>query len=277
MLKKPLFLLFIIAVIATSCSEYSKILKSKDTDLKYTKAVEYYEAKKYDKALPLFEELIPLMRLTAKAEDAYYYFSMCHYHTKQYYLAAYYLKNFAKTFPASKYAEECLYLSAICNVKNSPNWSLDQTETETAIQELQLFMNRYPNSPRRDTCNKIMDQLYHKLETKAFEAAYLYYKVENYKAASIALKSMLEEYPESRYKEEAMFLIVKSNYLLAQNSVDAKKLDRYSETIKSYHNFAALYKQSGYFAEAERIYKNSLEEIEKLNKLKEVEKAEKTE
>ena len=272
MLRKLVFLCSVLVLSLSSCSEYGKMMRAKEGDPKYTpdykynKAVEYYEAGKYDKALPLFEELIPLLRLTARAENAYYYFSMCHFHTKQYYLAAYYLKNFAKTFPSSRYAEECLYLSAICNVKNSPNWSLDQSETYTAISELQLFMNRYPESPLRDTCNKIMDQLYFKLEKKAYENAYLYYKIENYKASAIAFTSMLEEYPESRYKERAMFLVVKSNYLLALNSVENKKVERFSETIKSYHNFAALYRQSAYFDEAEKIYKSSQEEIVKLSK-----------
>lgn len=264
------FFLITLSLLLVSCSEYSKILKSKDNELKLSKAYEYFEKKDYDRALPLFEELVAggIFRGTDRAEKVYYTYAYCHYYLREYYLAAYYFKMFAKTYPNSRYAEESLFMSGICNVKNSPNWSLDQTETYDAINELQLFLNRYPESQRRDTCNKIMDNLYYKLETKAFENSSLYYKIENYKAASIALKSMLDEFPNTRYMEEAMYLIVKSDYLLAVNSIESKKMERFEQTIKSYTNFVALFPRSEYRKELEGYHDNAAKAIEQLQKNK---------
>ncbi len=264
-----LFLGILLPLLLSACSEYGRILKSQDYNLKYEKAIEYYEKKQYNRALPLLEELIPVFRLTDKAEKTYYYFSYSHFHLKDYYLAAYYFKNFAKTFPASQYAEECLFMSGICNTRNSPDYPLDQKETYDAINELQLFLNRYPESSRRDTCNKIIDQLRHKLELKGFESANLYYKMENYKAASIAFKSFQESFPDSRYTELAAFLTVRADFLLAKNSIESKKLERYNETIKSYHNFVDFFANSPYRKEAESIHRSSIAEIEKLKKTKE--------
>lgn len=264
------FLLLLMLVYQSCAKEYRKISKSKNYDEKLDYALKSYDAKKYDRALPLLEEVIAagVFRGTDKAEKLYYYYANCQYKLREFYLAAYYFKSFAKTFPGSQYAEECLFMSAMCNVRNSPNWSLDQSETRNAINELQGFLNRYPLSERRDSCNKVMDKMNAKLEKKAYENAYLYYKIENYKAASVALKAMLEEFPNSSYLEVTLYLIVKSDYNLAKNSIDLKKQSRFEETVKSYVNFVARFPESSYRQEVESIYKNCLAEIEKLKKAK---------
>lgn len=269
-IKHITLIIFVLSVIFAACGgEYREVVKSKDYDHKFDYALKYFKAQKYDRSLPLFEEIIAagVFRGTDKAENLYYHYAFNQYYMREYYLAAYYFKSFAKTFPSSRYAEECLFMSAMCNVKNSPNWSLDQTETYDAINELQNFMNRFPNSQRLDTCNVVMDKLNSKLEKKAFEGAYLYYKIESYKAASVALNAMLEEFPNSSYEEQTLYLIVSANYLLAKNSVPDKKLDRFEETVKSYVNFVARFPDSWYRDEVEGIYATCLKEIDNLKLL----------
>lgn len=256
----------LLSMLLFSCNGYNKLLKSTDYELKYSKAVEYYQKGDYGKCLPLLDELVAIYRLTDKAETIYYYYAWCHYYTKEYYLAAYYFKSFAKSFPDSKFAEECHFMSAMCNVRNSPEYNLDQTETLTAINDLQGFLNRYPESDKRDSCNKIMDGLRNKLEIKTFEGARLYYQIQQYKSASVALKGMLEEYPDSQFKEEIYYLIVKSNYLYAANSIDPKKTERFNETIKSYNTFVTLFAESDKRRELETLAENSKRELERLAK-----------
>src|SRR5690606_11888444 len=128
--------------------------------------------------------------------------------------------------PASPKAEEALFLSAMCSVQNSPQHSLDQNETELAINDLQQFVNRFPSSNLVDSCNTIMDRLRFKLEKKEFEAVKLYSKTENYRAAVSSAMTFMEDFPMSEFKEEAGFLLIKNSYLLSKNSVDSKKKER---------------------------------------------------
>jgi outer membrane protein assembly factor BamD len=259
------FLLFIFAIAAlASCSKYSKLLKSTDVELKYTKAVEYYDAGDYAKALSLFDELGTLFRGTARSEAVHHYIANCHYHLKDYYFASYYYKNFAKTYPNSPLAEESLFKSAFCAYKNSPNPSLDQRDTNQAIDEFQLFLDKYPNTALKDSANKMIDELRLKLETKAYNSAKLYYQTENYKSAAIALNNLLREFPESKHAEEIEFLIVKSQYLLAINSIDSKKEERFTATIESYHKFVDHFKSSKYLKQAETYYANAVKELERM-------------
>ncbi len=247
-----------------SCSEYNKILKSNDYELKYTKAKEYYKAGDYYKSLPLFEELMSFFRMTDKGEDVYYYYAQNQYAVKEFYMAGYYFKKFAKSYPNSPRAQECAFLAAICKRKLSPEYNLDQSETYAAIDEFQLFMDRYPNSSLVDSSNAEIRLLRSKLEKKSYENAKLFYKMEKYRSAVIAFNSTLQTYPDTDYKEEILFLIVKSNYLFAINSVDSKKEDRLVETIKSYHTFVDGFSNSKWLKQAETYYTNTNKELAKL-------------
>lgn len=262
--KINVLLLLVLTIVLVSCSEYKKVLKGDDLDAKYEMAKELYAEGKCQNAIPLLEDLIPRYSLTQRGAEVYYLYAKSYYCEEDYYLAGYYFKRFTKKFPQNKYTEECAFMTAMCSVKNSPSYSLDQTETENAIQELQLFLNRYPQTELKDTCNKIMDRLRAKLEKKEYEKSKLYYHMENYKAAVVSLKSTLELYPDSKYKEELLFMLVKSTYFFAENSVPSKKEERYSETIKTYRNFANTFDESDYMKELTKYFEKSQKEIEKL-------------
>ena len=248
----------------TECSEYSKVLKGNDYNLKYEKAVEYFEEGDCFKSLPLFEELMSYFRMTDKGEDVYYYYAQSQYCMDDYYLAGYYFKRFAKNFPNSSRAEECAFNSAVCYMKNSPEFNLDQSDTYKAIDEFQLFMNRYPSSELVDSCNTLIKDLRSKLELKSYEKSQLYFKMEKYRSAVIAFNSTLEEFPDTKYREDILFMIVKANFLFAINSIEIKKAERFEETINSYHTFVDSFEKSKHLKVAESYFNTCLKEIEKL-------------
>lgn len=254
-------LLILVGLGITGCSEFNKALKSTDLNYKWEIAQKYYEKERYEQAIPLLEELIVLTRGTQRSVEVNYKHAKAHFLMQDFTLAGYYLSNYVRTFPTSQYAEECAFLSAYCYYKNSPDHELDQTDTRTAIDQMQLFMVRYPNSTLRDSCNTLIDGMRKKLEVKAFESAMQYYHMRNYQAASVAFRNFNREWPNSRYREEAMWLILKSDHELAINSVESKKRERLTDAIRSYRNFADAFPQSPLLADAERIHKNLEQEL----------------
>ena len=70
-----------------SCDNYNRLLKSTDYDLKLTKAKEYFDKKYYIKSSQLYEELIPYVKGTDKAEEVYYYYTWSEYHLGDYILS----------------------------------------------------------------------------------------------------------------------------------------------------------------------------------------------
>jgi len=244
-----------------SCSDYQKVLKSPDEDLKYDRAMKYFEKKDYARSQALFENIQNFVKGTSKAEEVFYRLAYCYYNQDDYILGGYYFRNFAKSFPASKYAEECMYMGAYCYYLDSPPPSLDQENTVKAISELQFFVQAYPSSTHIEQCNKLIDELRLKLQKKSYMSGKLYFDLGDYKASTISLRNSLKEYPDSPYREELLFLITKANYLYASNSIEIKKKERFEQTIKSYYEFVDEFPSTKYQKEITKIYDESIKYI----------------
>ncbi len=246
-----------------SCSNYQKILKGNDMNRKFEEAEKYFKKEDYFRSLQLLEELMVVYRGTERGEKVFYYYAYCNYYTGDYVMASYHFNNFLMTYPNSSYSEEVQYMYAYCSYLESPVSSLDQTSSVEAIEKFQLFINRYPQSPRVAEANNLIDELRMKLETKAFNNARLYYRTENYKAAVSALQNVLIDYPATVYKEEILFLTFKSAYLYAEGSIEGKQLQRMKDAKEHYLKLIDSYPESQYVKEAERIYNNLLDDIRK--------------
>ncbi|MBU0488702.1 MAG: outer membrane protein assembly factor BamD [Bacteroidetes bacterium] len=253
---------FVLLLTAISCSKYEKLLKGNDFEKKYEVAEKYYAEGDYYRALQLFDDLLTFYRGTERAEKIMYYYGHCYYQQGDYLVAAYHFKNFVRTFINSPFREECLYMGALCYFMDSPDYYLDQGNTEKAIAELQLFINMYPTSKFVADCNKYIDLLRAKLEKKSFEVARLYFRTRAYKSAVVAFNNTLKDFPDTKFREEAMFLILKSNYLLTINSISDKQPERIKETLTSYEAFVGKFPESNHQKEAS----NMRASIEKLNK-----------
>lgn len=239
-----------ILLIFTSCSEYNRVLKSDDYGEKFDMANYLYDSvgtsSSKVRSIALYEQIYQRSPKQGEGELAYFRIGKAYYESGDFYMAGYYLGQFPQRFPYSPKAEEAMFLSAMCSVNNSPEYSLDQIETEVAINNLQQFVNRYPNSVLIDSCNNIIDGLRFKLETKAFESVKLYSKTENYMAASSSASTFMDDYPMSIFKEEVHYLYVMNSYYLAKNSVEQKKKERIEQTIERYSTFVAAFPESKY-------------------------------
>lgn len=260
-------------------SKFEKLRASNNLAKKYEEAVKLYEQEKYSKALILFEDLMHKYRGRSEAEDLYYFNAYTHYRLKDYISARYHFKQFATTFPYSDRAEEARFMSAYSYYLDSPRSSLDQENTRKAIDELQLFVNIYPESERAEEAGELIQKLRDKLETKAFDNAKLYYNMgfgDDYRASVIALENMLQDYPDTKYAEEAEYLIIKSQYLFADNSYVHRQESRFSEALDYYDDFVEKYPESKYLKELNDIREKSEKKITlAVKNMKEIERQQK--
>jgi outer membrane protein assembly factor BamD len=258
------FLLFG-SLIFTACkSEFEKLRISNDTELVYKKSMKYYDNKDYYKAQVLFEQIIGRYRGKKEAEELYFRYAYTHYYLSNYILAASYFQNFANTYLTSPLREEAAYMSAYCNYLQSPDYKLDQTFTTKAIDELQTFLNSYPDSKRADKVNDLIDELRGKLENKAFHEATLYYDLKQYQAAIVSLQNILKDYPDTKNIEQIRYLIVKANYELALRSIYAKKLNRFGQAQSAAELFKSKFPTSSYRKEVNSILKKVKDNIKLL-------------
>jgi outer membrane protein assembly factor BamD len=262
MKNRVIFVIAASLLLSLSSCKFSKLVKSGSVDEKYEAAIKLYNEKDYSRALQLFDQLIGAMRATDKSERIYYFYAYCYFNQHDYTLASYYFKRYTTNFPSTQYAEECLFMSAYCNYLNSPEYSLDQTVTYDALKELQLFTNMYPTSKRVSECNDLIDKLREKLEMKDYKVAKLYYRMDDYAAAVKSLANILKEFPDTKHREEIMFLVFKSYHKFAKESVEEKKRDRHAKAIIAYNEFVSQYPESSFLAEAKDLKARTQKELD---------------
>lgn len=229
---KKLLLVLTTLFIITACNRQQEIaLKSADKDYILKVANENFEKKKWQNAITLYERLSNLVAGTDDAPNVVYNSAYANYYDKNYKLAGHQFKNFAVTFPQDSRAEDASYMSALCYYEGSMDYNLDQSTTELAINELQNFLNNYPNSDRTKNINDLIDELTYKLEFKAYENARQYFKMAEYKAANVAFENVLDDFPSTKLRGKIYDYILKSRYELAVNSIYDLKKDRIESAL----------------------------------------------
>lgn len=263
-MRKFIGLIVLTGILLSSCSEFHKVMKSDDYQLKYKKAQELYTEQEFGRALELLESIRPIYRGTEHAPRIDYLIANSYFKQGQYILAGYHFRNLAQTFPNSAYTREADYMSAYCYYLESPRYSLDQSSTKKAIEAFQTYMRKYPQSNKIEECNKYIDEMRGKLAKKAYKSSKFYLELGDYKAAAVALRNTLNNFPASKYREDLLFNILKANFLLAENSVESKQQERYKQTIKSYYPLVDEYPESPHIEKAKSYFSKSQEALKNM-------------
>lgn len=229
---KKIFTLFVLLFVMSSCNKkFDTAMKSADKNLILQTANEYFADKKWQQAITLYERLPNLVAGTEDAKTVIFNTAYANYYDKQYRVAGHHFKNFSVTFPEDPRAEEAAYMSALCYYEGSLDYNLDQANTESALNELQNFLNNYPNSERAKNINTLVDELSYKLEFKAYENARQYFKMAEYVAADVTFENFLQDFPATKLRPKVYDYLMKSKYELAMNSKFSKKEERIESAL----------------------------------------------
>ncbi|MFK7783252.1 outer membrane protein assembly factor BamD [Psychroserpens sp.] len=268
-MKKLIYILLLVITVS-SCSEYQKALKSEDLGTKVNMATELFENGKYVKAAKLFDQVLPKYRGKPQAERIMFMSSMCSYQMKDYHISGYHFERFENSYPRSDKAEEASFLSCKSYYELSPVYSKEQAETIEALEKLQLFINKYPESDYLPQVNELIKELDFKLEKKAFEIAkqynrIAYFESSDYEAAIKAFDNFLVDFPGTSFREEAMFYRLDSAYKLAINSIKQKKEKRLNIALGYYNTFYKYYPNSERTDEVSKMNEEMQTQLQQFN------------
>ncbi len=259
MTKKAIFIL-LTSVLLASCGEYQKLLKSTDPELKYQKAVEYFNNRDFMRAQTLFDDVTTYYKGTERSQEVLNYLARCYFGQKDYSSAAEYYLAYLRNYPKGRYIVETYYMIGHCYYLNSPDARLDQAETKQAISYLTKFMELYPESDYVKNASRELEEMYNKLAEKEYYSANLYYNLgsylgNNYESCVIVATNALRKYPGNKYQEELNWLILQAKYAIYQQSVVEKKAERKIDAEDEYYNFITEYPNSKHINAAKRIGK----------------------
>lgn len=256
LMKKSIFIFALGALLLSSCStEFNKVYKSVDYDYKYEFAKECFARGKFTQAITLLQELVTIQKGTENAEECLYMLAMAEYCDRDYESSSATFKKYFSTYPKGRYAEQACYYVAQSLYQSTPEPRLDQTSTINAINSYQEFMDFFPESKLRSRAQNDMFELQDKLVMKEYLSAELYYNLgdyfgnctnggSNYEACIVTSQNALKTYPYSSLREDFAILIMKSKFELAQQSVEAKRVERYRDAEDECYGFLNEYPES---------------------------------
>ena len=254
-----ILLIAIVGLLFTSCGEYSKVMKSKDVDYRFDYAKRAFDERKFTQAATVLETIYTPLRGTANGEEALFLLAMSYFESKDYLNSSLYFKTYYSRYPRGKFSELARFYSGYGYYLDSPDPQLDQTPTKKAIEELQGFIDYFPQSDRISIAQNAIREMQDKLTLKELQNAQLYYNLgnfmgNNYEAAIITAQNALKDYPFSKYREDFELLILKSKFQEARLSIDEKKPERFRDVIDEYYSYTNNYPDSKNRKEADNIY-----------------------
>ncbi len=251
----------LLAVAAVSCkTQYDIVLEGNDADAKYALAFEYFNNGKYLKAATLFESLAILTNGTERDDTVQYYWGLSNYNYRDYYTAETNFEQFVNKFPNSAFVESASFLRIDCLYKSTLRYELDQTPTYKTITAISQYLIEYPDGENAELCHYMLQDLNERLDRKAYEAARLYYKMEDYMASRVAFKNILKTDADNLYREDILYYSAMSSYKYANLSVKTKQKERYLVFADDYLNFIGEYPESQYRKELDALY-NEVKEM----------------
>lgn len=253
-LISALGVLLLFAGLSACKSQYDMMLESNDVDAKYKAAFDYFNSGKYNRSAALFESLALLTSGTERYDTVMYYWGLSNYSYKDYYTAETNFQQYLNYFPQGAFAEMAEFLRIDCLYRATLRYELDQTATYTAITAIGEYLTAHPEGANADICRHRMEELGERLDRKAYENAKIYYRMEDYLAARVALRNVLKEDADNVFREEILYYTAMASYKYADMSVPAKKKERFLVFQDDYLNFIGEYPESSHRKELDGLY-----------------------
>ena len=121
------------AIILGGCSGMNALLKSGQPELIYSKALEYYQKEKWQRASTLFEGVQHYYTGSSREDSISFFNARCKYKNRDFDTASTLLDDFRRKFGRSAFIEDAEGMYALCFYYLSPGPSPDQTMTGHAL------------------------------------------------------------------------------------------------------------------------------------------------
>ncbi|PID26345.1 MAG: hypothetical protein CR982_10815 [Candidatus Cloacimonadota bacterium] len=192
-------------------------------------AKEKFQNKNYPRAIDDFNVILYNYSGETFIDSVQYYLALSHFKNEEYYSASYEFAKLYENYPSSPLAEEALFKSALSYYKLSPDVNLDQKETRAAFAKFQRFIEVFKEGEYSERASEYIKELRNRFAEKEFKTAELYMKLEQPRAAKVYYRSVMEDYYDSDFFNEAI-----RGY--AEASKMMKDMKTYNEYMKRYNS-----------------------------------------
>ncbi len=208
--KKISILLVLILILFGIEDVYAKRSKRFNCTEKITKAVARYKKKRYNDVKTILDQVKLNCGGHASMDTALYFLGKAQLATKQPVPASLEFEVHLQDFPKSPFREEVFYLLGVCSYTESYSYERDQTTTRDALREFENFLEMYPKSQFSDSASKYLEKCREKLVKKEVENARFYEKIDQFDAAIVYYKIIIEDFPQSSHIPESRLALARN-------------------------------------------------------------------
>jgi outer membrane protein assembly factor BamD len=151
-------------------------------------------------------------------------------------------REFLTFYPTHDRADYAQYKLGMTHYKQMRSSQRDQTETKSAVQEFETFVERYPHSALLDDAKQKLRESRDRLSLHEYEVGVFYFRQRWYPGAIDRLKGLLKSDPGFTTRDGAY-------YYLAESLV---KLRLNAEALPYYEKLIAEFEQSEFLEKAKQ-------------------------
>jgi outer membrane assembly lipoprotein YfiO len=160
------------------------------SDLKWQTAENYFNRKKYNKAVPYYEQLL-FERNSIYTADAQFKIGECYFRVGKFVDAIFEYQELIRLFPDNSKVADAQFQIGIAYYNLSSNPHYDQSETERAIEAFAIFNEKFPQDNRTKDTDGYINEMQLKLIEKLFINGYIYFKMKDYPASQLYLREVM--------------------------------------------------------------------------------------
>lgn len=238
-MKKSLLMLFVISacfVLPVSAALKGKKGKDKTVDCskKLNEALLLYKNKRYSQAQLKLTDMKVQCNGSPVMDSVLYYLGMSDILTKKYIEGRTEMELLVQDYPQSAFFDEAKFRIPYCVYKQSNSFDRDQKETEEAIRLFRDYLTESSSTGwEMDSARFYYKEAIEKIAKKEFQAAKFYERVEKYEAAVVYYRAFLNDYPESKFSDEAQLNMLQVLVRLDRNAEAQEALDDMVEQNKN--------------------------------------------
>lgn len=184
--------------------------------------MDQFESGNYHKAIEHFQRLKDIYPFSRFAILAELKLGDAHYMLEQYEDALFAYEEFEKLHPRNEAIPYVIYQIGRCHFDRITTPDRDQTAARKALDTFVRLQKQFPNDPYSRSASDHMVTCYKSLSGHEFIVGAFYFKTKHFKAALARFNTVVSDYPDVGYHQQALQLIAACEKRLSEEKLPSK-------------------------------------------------------
>ncbi|HET6349242.1 MAG TPA: outer membrane protein assembly factor BamD [Candidatus Krumholzibacteria bacterium] len=223
-----------LAALSASCAGgVSKIPATPGAVL--AKGDDYLRRGKDLQAVTMYQKFLEKYVGNERADYAQYKLAESYLAGHEYELAAVEYQVLITNYGYSEWVDDALFQTGVCLWRQAPRVERDQQKAVDALGRFNQYLTTYPDSSRAPEARTYVRQINARLAEKALISARWYYRRKEPKASMIYCDKVINNYPDNKFWEQALYL---KGVILVDRGQNEDGIAQFTRLIEATHNDA---------------------------------------